>query len=108
MSTAADFNSAEFIISFDDFIRFLDGVNMSGKCTGCESEDQWTVHTTNSPDSDVEDDWDLTVYKLSFASNQTFRPALMMNCAVCGTIRSIEASVVINWLKSNPKDATDE
>lgn len=105
MTASAEYDSAEFIISFDDFIRFLDGVQMSSTCSGCGAEDQWTVHTSNQDDSTEEDDWELTIYKMNFAASKTFRPALMMNCAVCGTIRSLDASVVSNWLKENPEDA---
>lgn len=93
-------------ISFADFIRFLDGVEMKTECTECGTEAKWGVDTGNG-DTEQEDDFDfLTVYKMPYAKKRVFRTFFAMSCENCGSYRHIYADRVQMWLDQN-KDVKD-
>ncbi|MDR6949834.1 hypothetical protein J2Y39_004459 [Pseudomonas sp. 2957] len=99
---AVNFDPEKFRVSYDDFIRFLDGVSMSMVCPHCGTSGEWNVFTGNA---DGSDDQVLTTYKMPIAGTNFYRMSFAMSCENCGTYRSIYTQRVISWILDNPPAA---
>ncbi|MEX3772511.1 hypothetical protein [Pseudomonas sp. MYb118] len=102
MDGPAEYDSSQFKVTYEDFTRFVEGVNVTNVCGSCGADNEWYVHTSNFEQSEA-DACELTIYRLDHASLQAFRAAFMEGCEKCGTIRTYDATVVTEWLKVNPK-----
>ncbi|RRW54389.1 hypothetical protein [Pseudomonas moraviensis] len=96
-SEIVEFDVNEFKVSFDDFIRFLDGVPVNSVCVHCEADGEWSLDTGNDEKSDD----DLTIYRRPYAEGALFRPYFVMSCGNCGFVRQVNATTVIDWLEEN-------
>lgn len=96
-----DFDPKKFSVSFDDFVRFLDGVSINSVCSHCGTDSKWSLDTGNG-ENEEDEEWDnLTVYQRSYAEDTLFRPYYVMNCNHCGVGRQFNAVTVTEWLNEN-------
>ncbi|AJZ97268.1 hypothetical protein PFLUOLIPICF7_19140 [Pseudomonas simiae] len=94
------YEDLRFRVSFDDFIRFLEGVPVTPVCANCGSSGKWALATGNGENEN--DYGGVTIYKMSYANDTLFRPFYSMSCRKCGSLRQFNAELVVNWLKDHP------
>lgn len=86
-------------VKYSDFLRFLSGVGVRLECPQCGSED-WNVQFAGSEEDNSER---LAVVKIEAAYERWFHPAFNMSCSNCGSVRTIMAAKVIEWLEKHPE-----
>lgn len=101
MAETKDFDADDFIVSFDDMVRFMNAKFPNTACPHCGSDEGWIMETGNSPSESDEDN--LTVYSMDYSAGELFRPYYAMHCDNCGSIRTLSADHVVSWIKSNPE-----
>lgn len=91
-----------FKVNSEDFMRYLNGVNMNTACSECNTDSQWSVDFGNDAGGDPDPEY-LTVYRMNFAKAGVFRTFYAMNCDNCGAYRNIFAQKVVDWLTAHPR-----
>ncbi|MEX5557973.1 hypothetical protein Q1J45_10385 [Pseudomonas rhodesiae] len=100
------YDDHRFQVSFDEFIRFLEGVPVNPVCANCGSAGKWALATGNG---EGEKDFSgVTIYRMAYANDSLFRPYYSMSCRTCGTMRHFNAELVVNWLKDHPVEQSHE
>lgn len=100
---AIEFDLSEFCIRMNDFIRYLEAVGMKIECPHCGTDKGWSLYLSDKVNNDC-----LNAALMSFAESDLFRPIFAMSCLNCGSIRTIDAPHVMNWLKKDSEEAGSE
>lgn len=103
-SSVKDFEESKFFITYDEMIKYMDSKFTSTVCPHCGKDEGWFADTGNAEDhSDAAER--MTLYKQPYAHSRLFRLYVVMSCAHCGTLRSISAQRVRDWVNEQSESS---
>lgn len=97
-----EFEQSKLSITYDQMIAYMNAKFPDTTCPHCSSDEGWYADTGNEEDhSDALET--MTLYRNNYVNNKLFRVFVVMTCANCGTMRSIAAQRVREWVNENPE-----
>lgn len=96
------FDLSKLSITYDQMINYMNAKFPDTTCPHCGSDEGWYADTGNNEDySDAMQT--MTIYRNNYVTNQLFRAFVVMTCSNCGSMRSIAAQRVREWVDANPE-----
>lgn len=96
------FDMEKVSITYDQMISYMNAKFPNTTCPHCGSDEGWYADTGNNEDhSDALET--MTIYRHTYVNQKLFRAYVVMTCANCGTMRSIAAQRVRDWIDENPE-----
>ena len=98
------YNSSIFKISFSEMVRYMTAHFAETTCPQCLKDEGWSMDMEgDNPEAEGYDI--MRVYRLVHADNgKIFKPLIIMSCNACGSIRTMMADRVTDWLKANQEE----